>query len=337
MTRPITIRTVAEMAGVSKSTVSRVLNNQSNVRPETRQRVLAAIEKLDYRPSSAARILVTKKSRTIGVVVPDLADHLFALMVKGAEDLAREHDYNVVVYSTRWEVAVEWHYTRIMRQDQVDGILAIGGEAVPDAYLDFLVKQGIPIVLVDRIHDHDSIITVNANNEDGAYYGVQYLLEKGHRRIACITGPPNRQVMVDRRKGFERAVTNYGVTECVNGIYRGDATICGGYEATQKLLEQSEHPTAIFYTNDWMAVGGLRALQEAGLRVPEHVSVMGCDDLEVVAYLNPPLTTLRQPHYEMGKAGMKLLIHCLEDGAEPLPRNVDFDLELVTRESVRQL
>lgn len=336
MTKPITIRTVAEVAGVSKSTVSRVLNNQENVRPETRQKVMAAIEKLNYRPSSTARLLVTKKSRTIGVVVPDLADHLLALMVKGAEDFARKHDYNAVVYSTRWEVAEEWHYTRVVQEDQVDGILAVGGEMVPDAYLDFLVKQDIPIVLVDRIREHDSIMTVNANHERGAYQGVQYLLERGHRHLACITGPLNRRVIMDRQKGFERAVANYNVTDCIYNVLQGDGTISGGYEATRKLLKQSD-PTAIFYTSDWMAIGGLRALQERGLHVPEDVSVMGCDDLEGTAYLNPPLTTLKQPHYEMGAVGMKLLIHRIEDREEPLPRNVDFDLELVVRESVRQL
>lgn len=333
----ITIFDVAKKAGVSKSTVSRVLNNKGNVNGKTRKKILKVMDEMNYYPNSAARSLVTKKTNTIGLVVPDITDSFFSQYIKGAEVVGIKNDYNMMLVSSHWMVKEEWRYMKILKEDRVDGILLISGNNIPESYIEFLEEEKIAIVIIDRIIENNIIPTINVDNFNGAYLGTKHLLENGHRKIAIVTGPQNLNSAVQRMNGFKKAMKDYGVDDIENLIFDGYFSEKSGYQATKAILESLREFSAIFYSNDWMAIGGIKALRENRISIPEDISILACDNIKEVSLIDPPLTTLDQPRYKMGYTAMKLLIDIIQNRDKVYPNSIVFNMDLIKRETVRNI
>ncbi len=332
----VDIYTIAEHAGVSKSTVSRVLNNKDDVSETTREKVIDVIKELNYKPNSSAKGLATQKTKTVGLVVSEITNSFFSMFVKGAEDKAMEENYNIMLANSNWVVEEELKCIRMFEEGRVDGILMIsgGGDDLLNDYLNNLANKDIPLIVVDRKINNQLIPKINVENVKAAYEGTKYLIELGHRKIAFVKGDDiaASDASIDRVKGYRKALAENDIdTEIIEpGFFERE----GACFATEKILKNHPDITAIFYASDMMAVGGLKALKEAGLKVPEDVSVLGFDDIELAKIIDPALSTLRQPRYKMGYLGMEKLIDKLEGRPkEVYEDDISFELELIERES----
>jgi DNA-binding LacI/PurR family transcriptional regulator len=326
--RPPTIRDVAARAGVSHQTVSRVINDNPQVTAATRERVLAAIRELAFVPSPMARGLLSNQTRSIGVVADDISDHFFARMVAGAEAEARRRGYYLMIGSVEPDDD-EGGYLRLMLERRVEGlILARPSVPIsPDAR-----SAGIPLVAVGS-SGQTGFPVVDVDNRRGGYDATRHLLEHGHRRVATIAGPAAWPSAAARLEGYRRALAEAGAEELVErasgwGLEHGVA-------AATRLLERGADFTALFAHSDLIALGAIRRLREAGLRVPDDVSVVGYDDLPVADYVEPALTTVHQPMREVGALAAGLVLDQLAGGAAPAPGARLLPTVLVARQSVR--
>jgi len=298
-----TIYDVAQLAGVSTATVSRALNGTGQIAPATRVAIEAAVAKLGYRPNTIARSLVTKSTETIAFLLPDITNPFYAELVAGIQEYALAHDHTMLLCTTEGNAEREEQYLELLRSKQVDGALVDGLVLPPDRIARF-VKDGFPIVCLDRDIAAKSIPVVQVDNRLGGRLATDYLLGLGHRHIAHVTGAKALQISQDRLAGFRDAQTDPGLRL----IVEGDFTEAGGYEATRDLIGSGVDFTAVFAANDLSALGVITALVESGRRVPQDVSVVGFDDLRLSAYTSPPLTTIRQPAFEIAQRATEILI-----------------------------
>ena len=298
-----TIYDVAQLAGVSTATVSRALNGTGQIAPATRVAIAAAVAKLGYRPNTIARSLVTKSTETIAFLLPDITNPFYAELVAGIQEYALAHDHTMLLCTTEGNAEREEQYLELLRSKQVDGALVDGLVLPPDRIARF-VKDGFPIVCLDRDIAAKSIPVVQVDNRLGGRLATDYLLGLGHRHIAHVTGAKALQISQDRLAGFRDAQTDPGLRL----IVEGDFTEAGGYEATRDLIGSGVDFTAVFAANDLSALGVITALVESGRRVPQDVSVVGFDDLRLSAYTSPPLTTIRQPAFEIAQRATEILI-----------------------------
>ncbi|MFW5885883.1 MAG: LacI family DNA-binding transcriptional regulator [Halanaerobium sp.] len=336
----IDIYKIADEAGVSKSTVSRVINNKAGVKDSTREKVAKVIKDLNYKPNSSAKGLASKKTNTIGLVISDITDPFFAMFVKGAERKAMEANYNMMLANSHWVVEEELKCIQMFEEGRVDGILMISGgsEARLDNYLNNLASHNLQIVVVDRKIENDKIPRLNSDNLDAGYQATKYLIDLGHKKIAHIKGEDvaSSDASRDRVKGYKKALKEAGIEEQI--IYPGYFAREEAYKATEKLLEKYPEVTAIFYSSDMMAIGGLKAIKNMGLQIPQDISIIGIDGIEMAALMDPPITTMAQPAFEMGYQGMEKLIKKLEGQAEDShSEDIIFKMELIERASTREL
>ncbi|HBT46822.1 MAG TPA: LacI family transcriptional regulator [Peptococcaceae bacterium] len=328
----ITIKDVAKKAGVSVTTVSRVLNNSSHpISPETRQRVLEAVAELGFLPNAAARSLQLQETKTIGLMLPDIANPYYPGIVRGIEDVAHEEGYTIILCNTDRSRERTSKYLRVLREKRVDGIIFTGGGVVEDASHDrFFWREEIPTVVIGK-HPAD-FPSVQIDNVGAAKRAVAHLIASGHRHIACITGPEASTTSRDRLKGYREALEEAGLDYHPGLVVTGDFSPAGGYGAVQRLLGQPGLKfTALFTHNDLMAVGALKALADHGLSVPWDVAVVGFDDIPLASYVLPRLTTVAVPVYDLGLTAMRLLRDLLQ-GREVAPVTT-LTTELVVRES----
>jgi LacI family transcriptional regulator len=331
--RQLTILHVAREAGVSYQTVSRVLNDRPDVAPETRERVQAIINRLGYQPNASARSLASKRTRTLGLITADFSDYFFTQVIAGAEVEARAQGYRFMLGSTERNLQDEPAYLHLLAERHVDGILlARPGAESESKVLHDLLQEGVPIVTTAYYLVGEPITVVDVDNVEGGYQATQCLLEDGHREIALITGPTTWKSVANRTAGYVKALREAGVTSSADLRAEGDWSYQSGYQAARALLEGGRPFTAIFAHNDQMAIGALRALREAGLRVPRDVSVIGYDDIPGAAYAVPALTTIRQPMREVGAVAARLLIEAIESPSAA-HREVLLKTELIRRES----
>lgn len=334
-TKIASLRDVARAAGVSVSTASRVLSGSSHpVSEPTRRRVLEAAERLGFEPNRLARALATARSRTIGVVVHDVSDPYYAEIVRGLEDAAESRDHALFVSSSDRDVDKELAVMRAFVANQVDAIVLVAS-AIDDrrylaeatAILDrFRALGGVVVTMSEHGYEAPRVAY---GNLDGTRLLVSHLLQLGHSRIGYITGPPDLMVTGARRRGYEAAMTEAGHGVDPDLVATGDFTIEGGARAAERLLAVG--PTAIVAANDMMAIGAVRHLLDAGIRVPDEVSVAGFDDIEFAAYAAVPLTTVHVPLGELGQLGGQLVLDLLDaDAPEAWP---SIDARLVIRES----
>lgn len=324
------ITDVARRAGVSISTVSRVLNNSDYpVKQETRERVLAAIEELKFRPNDLARGLLLKKSRTIGLVVPDISNPYYPELSLGIEATASEHGYSVIFCNTSRSVEKLSQYVDVLLQKRADGIILAGGGTQSVQVSQVLSDFDVCVALVGR---HNlPFPSVQVDNFGAAREAMAHLLEMGHRDISFLSGPASLTSVQDRLAGYRAALEEQGIHPDDRLYHEGDFGAESGYEGAKALLQGALRPTAIFAANDRMAVGALAAAADIGLRVPEDVSVIGFDDTVLASQIRPALTTVAVPAYEMGATVMRLLLKLL--AGEECPPTSMLPTRLVIRQS----
>jgi LacI family transcriptional regulator len=327
-----TIKDVGARAGVSRQTVSRVINDKGEVSAETRARVLAAIEELDYRPSAVARSMVAGRTCTLGCISPNLTDYTFASIIESAQAEARRQGYFILVGSAPAEADVEPLLEEMLHR-QVDGLMVLNPYA-DDRYHHFLplVEKGMAIVYLSNTPQGEPVSSVRCDDHEGGYQATRYLIDLGHTAIATLVGPDNEECTLDRLAGYRQALAQAGLDFDPALTTSGDWSAPSGYQATQRLLATGQPFSAIFAQNDRMAVGSIRALREAGRRVPDDVSVIGFDDIPLASYFDPPLTTLRQPMEESGRQAARLLIETIQNLDRP-PEQVLTHARLIERAS----
>lgn len=329
----VTLKQISEMAQVSPSTVSRVINEYPNVSRDVRERVQQAVRKTGYQPNPAARSLARGKSQVLGLIIPKSAatvcsDPFFAHTIQGAAAACKARDYvlSLVLFHTIEDEARS--VARILSQQMLDGVILTATQR-DNQTVYRLLDSGIPFVMIGQ-HDNDQVSFVDSDNQAGAYTAVTYLIRQGFQRIATITGPLNNLAAVQRKQGYLQALADRERMATEALIAEGDFTEASGYTAMHTLLPQ--RPDAVFVASDLMAQGALRAIQQAGLSVPNDVALIGYDDLPPAAMTNPPLTTVRQPIKRVGYTAVEILLELLAHGPEP-PRRIILPTELVIRQS----
>ena len=307
---------IAVRAGVSQATVSRVINNKSNVHEETRRRVLKVIEELGYIPNAAARSLVTQRTTKIGLIVSDVTNPFYPELVEAVEGLARDNGYVTLLCNTQRDPSKDRVYARFLIEQRVAGVLFTSVTPQSDAPQQFL-RAGIPFVFINRYLKDLAVPSVLTDNVGGAYRMTQYLLELGHSRIAFIRGLSHTTTSQDREAGYRRCLMDHGLK--VEGVYlaQGDYSREAAYEATRRLLQLPAPPTAIFCANDYMAFGALDAVCDRGLRVPDDISVVGFDNIALASLGSISLTTMEQPTAKMARRALEILLELIEGNALP--------------------
>ncbi len=329
-----TIRDVSRLAGVSMSTVSRVLNGTVPVAAATRERVLQAVEQLSYRPNAFARSLVTNRSGGIGVIVNEMTSPYYGVMVRGVEQVLEPAGMHMLVVSGKASLERERQALQLLKSRRVDA-LVLHVEALPDEEILELMQGELPVVLVARRLAEAGNHSLSIDNEYGGRLATQHLISHGHRRIAHLTGPLSFPDSRARLLGYRQALADAGIAYDEALTIESDWLEEGGYHATQRLLNRGAGITAIFAGNDQMAAGVLQALRDAGRSIPDDISVVGFDDVLFARYLYPSLTTVRQPLLEMGAAAARLALAALSD--EEVEVRNKFEPELVARQSVRSI
>lgn len=328
------IKDVAREAGVSIATVSRVLNDVDVVNEETKKKVLAAIKKLGYRPNIVARSLKTQKTKTVGIIIPDISNQFYPEIVRGAEDVANIYDYNIMLCNTDLDAEKETEYLKVLKEKMVDGVLYMSASLGKDT-IDLINELELPTVLVETIDKDRSFPSVTIDNEKGAYDAVDYLIKKGNKKIAYIG--PNDEVMNAtslRYKGYKKALID-------NNISIDDKLVCfsemkakDGYEAINKILNNTSIDS-VFCASDEIAMGVINSLRDKEINVPQDVDVFGFDNIYAAAVFYPKLTTISQPMYDMGSVGMRMLIKMINK--EPLGQeHYVLDYQLIERNSCKK-
>jgi len=331
----ITMRDVAERAGVSVTTVSHVINETRPVSEERRARVLAAMDELGYQPNRLARSLRRGKTHTIGMIVPDNVNPFFAEVARGIEDGGFEQGYSVILCNSDGDLEKELFYTDVLVAKQVDGIVFVAAGMSTEHIRD-LQERRIPLVVIDREIPHVAVDSVLTDNAQGGWLATRHLLELDHRRIGCIAGPSDVTPSAERITGYRQALHEAGISAHGALVVKGDFQYESGHQAARRLLEKDDPPTAIFACNDLMAVGAISAAVSAGWQVPADLSVVGFDDVRLASFANPPLTTIAQPKYEMGVLAVEMLLERMQDYDMP-PRRGLLDTTLVIRRSTAKV
>ncbi len=318
------------------TTVSHVVNGTRFVSEELKKRVHLAMEELAYKPNAVARSLRVKESRTIGLVIPDSTNPYFAEIGWGVEYSARKHGYSVILCNSDDDLAKEESYINVLIEKQVDGIIIDPAGEQSATHLKSLLQRKIPTVMVDRDSPDVEIDSVQIDNKMGGALATRHLLNLGHTRIACITGPRKVTPSFQRFDGYKEEMEKKGIPITPEYIVRGDFKPQGGYDAAQQLLALPEAPSAIFVCNDLMAFGVLNAAVERGLRVPQDISIVGFDDIYLSKFTNPPMTTIRQPRKDMCEAAVHCLVSRIQNTKRPVS-NTLINVELVERSSTMSI
>jgi LacI family transcriptional regulator len=326
-----TIKDIAREAGVSYSTVSRVVNNFEHIKPETRERVLMAMTRLGYVANQQARSLVGGRSQVVGLLIHAFDSPYIGLIIEGIDVAVAEAQYDLMLYTTHRRKARESTFVTSLARGLADGLLLVLPRDT-EAYLDTLGRQGTPFVLVDYKPESSDIPAVCATNFEGAYDAMTYLLELGHRRIGFITGDMETGSANERLRGYRASLADWNIPFDPDLTYQGNFFQLSGLQGANHLLSLDSPPTAIFASNDIMAFGGYEAIRARGLRIPQDVSVIGFDDIPQAAQLHPGLTTVRQPLVEMGRRATEMLLRWIDD-EEQRPGYVELPVELVVRDS----
>lgn len=327
----VTIMEVANHTNVSYSTVSRVINNDPHVSPETRDRVLASIRELGYTVNRQAQSLARGRSHIVGVLVPDLGTGYIGEIIRGIDAELDIADYDIMLYTTHRQEAKEAGIVATLSQGIAEGVLIILPRN-PAAYLDGLEAKGTPYVLIDHQGINDKGPAVGATNWQGAYNATEHLIQLGHSRIGFIAGTMDLGAARDRLDGFRSALMAHHIPYDEQMLYYGDFRQPDGYVGGNQLLDLPEPPTAIFASNDVMAMGVMDAVRNRGLRIPDDVSVVGFDDIPQAAMLRPALTTVRQPLEMMGRVATQMLLNLL-NGSIKDPKRIELPTQLILRDS----
>ena len=329
-TNDVTIVDVAEEAGVSYSTVSRVVNNKSYVKEATRSKVLQAMTRLGYQANLQARSLAGGKSNVIGLLVVDLTTQYVGEIIRGIDEILAANQYELMLYTTHRRKRKESAYVNMMARGLADGLLILLPRD-PEAYLTSLRQRDFPYVLIDQAGVDKDDVTVTAANFEGGYTATKHLIDLGHRRIAIVTGWMEMVSARDRLDGYRAALTDHDIPYDDKLVYDGDFTQLSGFDGTNYLLDLPQRPTAVFASSDLMAMGVVDAVRGRGLNVPTDLSVVGFDDVPMSSVLVPKLTTVRQPLFDMGQCATQMLLESIQK-----PEDKQFSIVLPTELMIRE-
>lgn len=328
-----TIKDIARKAGVAPSVVSRALNNKYGVKSSTKELILKLAEEMNYYPNTAARSLVTRKTGTIGIMMADISEPFYSQIIKGMEYIANQTGYTLLFSNSYESIEHNRVLHKMINAERVDGLVIVGSNIQEKNFSMTLIEQEIPFVLVERNFSDPRVNCIWVDNIEGAYLATKYLIEKGRRKIAHIAGNLYFQVTLDRIEGYKKALREAKIDYSEELIVSGNYVWQSGYETMKDILRHHPQCDSVFIASDTMAYGALQAIAEAGLSVPDDIAVIGFDDLEFSRLTNPPLTTVHQPRYEMGKKSLELLVALLRNKKENGVK-ICLKPELVIRRSV---
>ncbi|MGL4455535.1 MAG: DNA-binding transcriptional regulator CytR [Plesiomonas sp.] len=326
-----TMKDVAQLAGVSTATVSRALMNPDKVSTATRQRVEKAVVEVGYSPNSLARNLRRNESKTIVVIVPDISDPFFADVIRGIEEAATAQGYLVLLGDCAQQNARERSFVNLVFTKQADGMLLLSSN-LPFDISKPEQKNLPPMVMANEFSPELELPTVHIDNLTAAFDAVHYLTQLGHKRIACVAGPSSMPLCSYRTQGYIQAMRRVGIAVEDRYMTYGNFSFDAGAQAVSQLMAQPSPPTAIFCHSDVMAIGALQQAKKLGFRVPQDLSIIGFDDIKFSEYCDPPLTTVSQPRYEIGRQSMELLLDMLR-GKDIGTSSRLLDAKLVVRAS----
>ena len=326
------IKDVAKEAGVSIATVSRVLNDIDVVNEDTKKKVLEAIKKLSYRPNIVARSLKTQRTKTIGILLPDISNQFYPEIVRGAEDVSNIYDYNIILCNSDLDIEKEKEYLRVLREKMVDGVIYMSS-SLNEEILELINELDLKTILVET-KDKDGVLpSVTIDNVKGCYDSTKLLIEKGIKNIAFIgVEKDNLNAWGDRYVGYENAMKEAGIEIDPELVYLNSMKVKSGYEGIQKFLKQNKKFKGVVCASDDIAMGAINALRENGLKIPEDVSVIGFNDNFAASIFYPKITTISQPTYDMGSVAMRMLIKLLNKKELEEPHYV-LEHQLIERES----
>lgn len=331
--REVTIKDVARLAGVSEATVSRVINKSDRVRQETRQLVEKVIDKLEYRVNVNARHLRQNKTRALGLLIPDILISFYGTILKGIQNLAYAHDFNVMLLETDSNLDKELSCVEFLKDRRVEGMIYIGTD-FGEERMEMLNSCDFPIVAISGEYEEIGFPSVRINNFQAAYDMTEYLIEKGYQKLGFISGSlKNKFVGRGRLQGFKQALLDYKLPVIEDWIKNGYFSYEDGHQAMKEILTASGIPEAVFVAGDEMAIGALRQSLDSGYRVPKDIGIAGFDNLPITRYTNPRLTTVSQPIYQIGYNAVEMLIKQIE-GEELQQYNRILDHNLMERDSV---
>jgi LacI family transcriptional regulator len=326
------IHEVAKRAGVAPITVSRVVNNSGYVSEETRRRVEAAIEELNYIPNALGPSLRSKRTQTLALVITDITNPFWTTVARGVEDAANARGYHIIIGNTDESVEKQDDYLMFLSMKQVDGFLVVPVSSyIPET----LTKRRVPFVVLDRKVSGAQVDSVRCDSTDGAYQLTKHLLDLGHNHISIITGRHDHSTAFDRVQGAIQAFEQRGLRERPQ-VFWGEFGQETGYKYTKHVLGSDPRPTAIFATNNFIAIGVMRALRESIVRVPQDISLIAFDDLPAPIMVDPFLTVAVQPAYEMGRRATDLLLDRLNDGGPEGCQEIVLPVEIVVRNSTAE-
>lgn len=335
-----TIKEVAEKAGVSVMTVSRVINNSKYVSQETRKRVEQAMKELGYVPNALAHGLITKKTHVLGLIISDITNPFFTTIARGVEDTAIKNGFNIILCNTDEDPEKEERYIELLLRKRVDGIILSPSNCNKSNGISLILSKNVPLVLIDRCVKGLEVDCVYSDSFSGAYELTKYLIGLGHSRIGIIVGPKRISTAIKRVEGYKKALKEANITLDENLIKWGEKySREDGYNNTMALLKIDNPPTAIFGGNRLITVGILKAIRELGLRIPKDISVVSFDEVEDISVTTPFLTVVSQNSYAIGIIATEWLLKRIKEGGKSLdpPQNIVLQPELIIRESCRAL
>lgn len=321
------LKDVAKLAGVSTATVSRVINGSEKVSSDTKRKILKAIKTLDFKPSRVAQRLRYKdgKRKLIGLIVPDIQNPFYVDVVRGVEDVTYANNFAILICNFAQNAEREKLYIELMQIESVDGLIVAPVDENDPKVIN-LIKSGLPVVCIDRGITSEPVDIVVVDNEQGAFNAVDYLISKGHKRIAHIAGLPNIPTSIQRLNGYKAALKKARIKFDENLVRFGDSKHVSGKNFTEELLNIPEPPTAFFTGNNLITLGALETIHSRGLKIPEEIAIIGFDDMPWSISLNPPLTAVSQPGYDIGRSSAEMLFQRIYD-----PNRSTVKLELKTK------
>jgi len=325
----ITLKMVAEKAGVSVNTASRAINNKSDINEKTKKRVLKVAQELGYVQNATAVALRTKKTRTLGVVIADNRNPFYAEVLNGMEEAAREKNYHIILANTQRDYKKEEEAINLLLAKRVDGLLITPVQDRDDD-IKKLIEANIPFVVVGRDFENIEVDAVYNDEIKGGFLATEYLIKKGHKRIALIDGFLYKSPAKGRLEGYKKALNKYRIPLDDLLISVGDINMEDGYERTKQMLEKNIDFTAIFAYNDMMAFGSMQAIKEKGLRIPEDIGLVGYDDIPFSSLISPSLTTIRLKKQDLGIESVELLLSRINGSREKM-KKIMLNVELIVR------
>lgn len=325
-----TIKDVAKLAGVAISTASYALNGSNKISLTTKKKVEEAAKALNYKKNGSASDLKRSKTNTIALILTDLSGPFYSELIQGVQDATSANGYNLIACSSIG--GAKSTAVKFLTEKRVDGAIILAHNVSDEITLQ-VASDKFPIVVMDRPLDNEGVYQVEVDNFQGGYLATECLINHGHREIAYISGPLNSRDNNQRYQGYVKALETYEIAIHPKWQVNSDFTRNGGYWATKLLIVQNDLPQAIFYANDEMAIGGLRALKENNIKVPQDISIIGFDDIELSEFVSPPLSTIKQPKYEAGSLAAHLIFKALS--GEKVKRHYKLSTQLVERQSIK--